>query len=604
MALAPINPTNLTPPRVEFIDPRTGAISREWYRFFLSLLTATEANQAETVLAPDVQSLLATYDALLASATQASETASDGMVASLESSLNNLQNAFGVTPPDLGGTVTSVAASGGLTGLTFTGSPITTSGTLTLGGTLGVGYGGTGQTSYTDGQLLIGNSTGNTLTKATLIAGSNITITNGPGSITIASTAGSGTVTSVSVVSANGFNGTVATATTTPAITLSTTVTGLVKGNGTALSAAVAATDYVAPSAYASANGLTMATSRLLGRTTASTGAAEEISVAGGLTLSGGVLTGTSGTVTSVSGTGTVNGITLTGTVTSSGNLTLGGTLSNVGLTSQVTGTLPVANGGTGTATAFTTGSVVFAGASGVYSQSNANFFWDNTNARLGLGTTGPSQRLHIRQDLDGTIGLLIQNRNGSGTPVAAVQFVTGGLDLSDNRYAQITAEGGSATTMKFWTSNAGAPTAKLTIAAGGSITALGVYDNTVGATNRAVFVDNTGLLGYVVSILASKTEVNDLTDTSWLYNLRPVSFHYRKRNEEGAYTDEAETPLEYGLIAEEVEIVNPEMVFYDETPEGPALRSVSYSKLVIPMLAELKALRNRVIELEKSVAP
>jgi len=157
---------------------------------------------------------------------------------------------------------------------------------------------------------------------------------------------------------------------------------------------------------------------------------------------------------------------------------------------------------------------------------------------------------------------------------------------------------------MKFWTSNAGAPTAKLTIAAGGSITALGVYDNTVGATNRAVFVDNTGLLGYVVSILASKTEVNDLTDTSWLYNLRPVSFHYRKRNEEGAYTDEAETPLEYGLIAEEVEIVNPEMVFYDETPEGPALRSVSYSKLVIPMLAELKALRNRVIELEKSVAP
>ncbi len=56
---------------------------------------------------------------------------------------------------------------------------------------------------------------------------------------------GSGTVTSASVVSANGLAGTVATATTTPAITLSTTVTGLVKGNGTALSAAVAGTDYV-----------------------------------------------------------------------------------------------------------------------------------------------------------------------------------------------------------------------------------------------------------------------------------------------------------------------------------------------------------------------
>jgi hypothetical protein len=52
--------------------------------------------------------------------------------------------------------------------------------------------GGTGQTTYTDGQLLIGNSTGNTLTKATLTQGSGITITNGPGTITIASTGGSG----------------------------------------------------------------------------------------------------------------------------------------------------------------------------------------------------------------------------------------------------------------------------------------------------------------------------------------------------------------------------------------------------------------------------
>lgn len=57
----------------------------------------------------------------------------------------------------------------------------------------------------------------------------------------------SGTVTDVSIVSANGLAGTVATSTTTPAITLSTSVTGVVKGNGTALSAATAGTDYVAP---------------------------------------------------------------------------------------------------------------------------------------------------------------------------------------------------------------------------------------------------------------------------------------------------------------------------------------------------------------------
>lgn len=51
--------------------------------------------------------------------------------------------------------------------------------------TIGVLYGGTGQTTYTDGQLLIGNTSGNTLTKATLTAGSGIAITNGNGSIAI-----------------------------------------------------------------------------------------------------------------------------------------------------------------------------------------------------------------------------------------------------------------------------------------------------------------------------------------------------------------------------------------------------------------------------------
>ena len=46
-----------------------------------------------------------------------------------------------------GGTVTSVALSGGTTGLTVSGSPITTSGTITLAGTLAIANGGTGQTT-------------------------------------------------------------------------------------------------------------------------------------------------------------------------------------------------------------------------------------------------------------------------------------------------------------------------------------------------------------------------------------------------------------------------------------------------------------------------
>jgi hypothetical protein len=91
----------------------------------------------------------------------------------------------------------------------------------------------TGTTSFdgaqgTSGQVLTSAGTGNTPTWTTPTTG---------------------TVTSVSVVSANGLAGTVATATTTPAITLTTSVTGVLKGNGTAISAAVVNTDYFAPSA-------------------------------------------------------------------------------------------------------------------------------------------------------------------------------------------------------------------------------------------------------------------------------------------------------------------------------------------------------------------
>jgi hypothetical protein len=183
MALAPINPTQLTPPRVAFIDERSGAISREWYRFFLSLLTATQANQEEVELAPDATSLLASYDAMLAELTQTTEIQPDccasgqaviasdiqglslAPTAAAISSLAVVQSdiqALSLAPADTGGSVTSVAASGGTTGLTFSGSPITTSGTLTLGGTLAIANGGTNATGFSGANLLVRTDSSNT----------------------------------------------------------------------------------------------------------------------------------------------------------------------------------------------------------------------------------------------------------------------------------------------------------------------------------------------------------------------------------------------------------------------------------------------------------
>ena len=88
-------------------------------------------------------------------------------------------------------------------------------------------------------------------------------------------------------------------------------------------------------------SGLTMSTAKVLGRTTAATGAIEEMTIGSGLALSGGVLSSTAGggSVTSVSGSGGSTGLTLTGgPITGSGTLT-------------VAGTLAIASGGTGATT-------------------------------------------------------------------------------------------------------------------------------------------------------------------------------------------------------------------------------------------------------------
>ncbi len=89
-----------------------------------------------------------------------------------------------------GGSVTSVGATVPSV-FNVTGSPVTTTGTLAItysGTPLPVANGGTGVTNLANGQVLVG--TGSGMTPATLTAGSNVTITNGAGSITIAASGG------------------------------------------------------------------------------------------------------------------------------------------------------------------------------------------------------------------------------------------------------------------------------------------------------------------------------------------------------------------------------------------------------------------------------
>jgi hypothetical protein len=232
--------TQIPAPRVPLIDERTGLISMEWFRFFNGLYTVVGQNQ-NTLQPVNGGTGLSTIpvNGQLLIGNGAGYT------------LNTLTPGAGIGVTNAAGSITLantgvLSWSGGLTGLT---PAAATTGAVTLAGTLGAGYGGTGltsyavgdllyasgittlskladvatgnalisggvitapawgkigltthvsgtlpvanggtgQNSYTNGQLLIGNTTGNTLGKATLTAGSGIAITNGPASVTIAS---------------------------------------------------------------------------------------------------------------------------------------------------------------------------------------------------------------------------------------------------------------------------------------------------------------------------------------------------------------------------------------------------------------------------------
>jgi hypothetical protein len=104
-----------------------------------------------------------------------------------------------------------------------------------------------------------------------------------------------------------------------------------------------------------------------------------------------------------------------------------GGTLSSVCLNGNTTATgIVITAGGLSsnsiTNTGNTAGSVLFAGTSGLESQSNATFFWDNTNKRLGIGNASPGAPL----DIHGT-GTQIQV-NGTGASNSYIQFQNAGV--------------------------------------------------------------------------------------------------------------------------------------------------------------------------------
>ena len=97
--------------------------------------------------------------------------------------------------------------------------------------------------------------------------------------------------------------------------------------------------------------------------------------------------------------------------------------------------------------------------------------------------------------------------------------------------------------------------------------------------TGRNAVLDSGGGFGYLVSTRESKTNIESIKNIDFINQLNPVQFNYRKKdNIDNIYTDEVYDNISYGFIADEVEKVNKELVFYNV--DG-TLAGVEYNSMI-----------------------
>jgi len=391
-------------------------------------------------------------------------------------------------------------------GITVNGS------TIDLDVPVTVPNGGTGQTAYTQGQLLIGNTAGG-LTPATLTNGSNISIVNGNGTITISATGSAGGVTTVS----GGTTGLTPNVPTAGDVVLSgtlgvpnggtgaATLTGYVKGTGvTAMTASATVPGTDLSGAYTAA-ALTMATNRLLGRSTASTGAAEEITLGTGLSFTGTTLN-VGGVVTTFSG-GTTG---LTPNTATSGAVTL-------------TGTLGAANGGTGatTLTGYVKGTgvgVMTASAtvpgselSGAYTAAALTIASNRLLGRVSA-STGAVEEITLGTNLTFSGGAL--NATGGGVTSVSASSSASGFSLTSSGSTAITVTYGISDTSLARTSlglgSMATQNANNVAITGGTISGVSLGLGTMSTQNANAVAITGGTISGATSIASTGTITGD----------------------------------------------------------------------------------------------
>ena len=275
-------------------------------------------------------------------------------------------------------------------------------------------------------------------------------------------------------------------------------------------------------------------------------------------------------------------------------------------LTTGVTGVLPVANGGTNTSTAFTTGSVVFAGSGGTYTQANEDIRFITGDKRLVLGPNtivSPETpafngvrlksmgKIQIARSDEDTRFISIDNEGGE----AKMDFKAPGAGYGSFKFTQsnnadtrtilhITGDGNFGVSEN----TAGNITQKLTVSGNGRFTAVG----TASSNNSALYVTDGGVLSTNSSDVNKKHNIRVLPyGLNTINQLNPVAFDWNEND----ITD-------IGFIAQDIESIIPESVITNWDSQ-----LIFRQEKIVPILVKaiqeqqalIKALEQRIINLE-----
>ena len=308
-----------------------------------------------------------------------------------------------------------------------------------------------------------------------------------------------------------------------------------------------------------------------------------------------------------------------TGNALISGGVSTAPSYGKIGLTTHVSGTLPTANGGTNL-TSFTANGVVYASSSSALATGSALTFSGSALAVTGSisSTGGFTSNTTITAQLDGSDsagagpGFNLFNTafsRGWRTQLSAsnnkVDYYFNGsayvaattIDTSGNLLVGTTSGNGARVLTKASTSDNS--TFGIFCQNSSAATLFGVRSDglffTGTATNApynftvvgsALYVNSSGQIGVLASVKKAKTNIVAAPTANWLNQLEVVNFNYRKKDVDGNYTDEAESKITWGVIADDAEKIAKDFCAYDSDGN---LAGFHYDRLISPMLKAIQ---------------